>query len=92
MDTWVWYQVGLELGKIHIKGTIETKRSCDRTNNLSQQPVKIGVGGALDVQVTTADVVEGLVVTHEGAVRVLQSTMCAQDRVVWLYDGRGNLY
>lgn len=25
MDTWVWHQVSLELGKIHIKCTIETK-------------------------------------------------------------------
>ena len=29
VDTWVWYQIGLELSKIDIKGTIKTKRGSD---------------------------------------------------------------
>ena len=39
---------------------------------------------ALDVQVTAADVVDGLVVDHEGAVGVLQGGVRGQDGVVGL--------
>lgn len=33
MDTWVWNQVGLELVKINIEGTIESEGGSDRRNN-----------------------------------------------------------
>jgi hypothetical protein len=33
VDTWVWNQVGLELVKINVEGTIETERSCNGGDN-----------------------------------------------------------
>ena len=39
---------------------------------LANQPVEVGIAGPLDVQVPPADVVDGLVVHHEGAVGVLE--------------------
>merc|ERR1719461_35777 len=71
MDTWVGHQVGLELSKIDVEGTIETQGSGDGADDLSNQTVQVGVGGTFDVKVTTADIVDGLVIYHEGAVRVL---------------------
>merc|ERR1719381_174803 len=47
-------------------------------------PVKVGVGWPLDVQVATADVIDGLIVHHEGTVGVLQSGVGGQDGVVGL--------
>ena len=29
MDTWVWYQVGLELCQVDVEGTIESEGSSD---------------------------------------------------------------
>ena len=92
VDTWVWHQVGLELGQIDVEGTIETQRGRDGADNLGNQTVQVSVGGTLDVQVATADVVDGLVVDHEGAVGVLKGGVGCQDRVVWLNDGSGNLW
>ena len=54
---------------------------------LSDQSVEVLVAGSLDSKIATADVVDGLVVDHEGAVGVLESGVGGQDRVVWLDDG-----
>lgn len=58
---------------------------------LSDQAVQVDVIGALKPEVATADIVDGLVVDHEGAVGVLQGGVGGQDRVVRLNDGDGRL-
>jgi hypothetical protein len=58
---------------------------------LSDETIEIGVRGTLDVQVPSADVVDGLIVDHESAVRVLQSGVGGQDGVVRLNDCSGDL-
>jgi len=91
MDPGVGHQVGLELGQIDVQSTVESERSGDGRDNLSHQPVQVGVGGSLDVQVSSANVVDGFVVDHEGTVRVLQGGMGGQDGVVGLNNGGGDL-
>ena len=91
VDTGVGHQVGLELGQIHVEGTVEAQGGGDGGHDLADQTVEVGVGGALDVQVTAADVVDGLVVDHEGAVGVLQGGVGGQDGVVRVYDSGGDL-
>lgn len=58
---------------------------------MSDQTVEILVVGTLDIQVATADVVDGLVVDHEAAVGVLKGGVSRKDRVVRLNDRRSNL-
>ena len=84
MDSRVRYQVSLELSQINVEGTIESQRSSDGGDDLSNESVQVGVGRSLDVQVTSADIVDSLIVYHEGTVRVLQGGMGSQDRVVRL--------
>ena len=91
VDPGVGHQVGLELGEIHVEGTIEAEGSSDGGDNLANEPVQVGVGWAINVQVAAADVVDGLVVDHEGAVGVLQGGVGRQDGVVGLNDGGGHL-
>ena len=91
MDSGIWHQVGLELSQINVQGTIEPQGGSDGADNLGHQPVQVCVGGALDVEVATADVVDGLVVDHEGTVRVLQGSMGGQDGVVGLNNSGGDL-
>ena len=89
VDTRVGHEVGLELGEIHVQCTVETKGGSDGGDNLADQTVEVGVGGSFDVQVSAADVVDGLVVYHEGTVGMLQGGMGGQDGVVRLnYSGR----
>ncbi len=92
VDTWVGNQVGLKLCQVYVQGAIEAQGGGDGGHNLSNQPVQVGVGGTLDVQVPAADVIDGLVVHHEGAVRVLQGGVGGQDGVVGLHHSCGHLW
>ena len=58
---------------------------------MSDQPVEVGVARSLDVQVSSADVVDGFVVDHEGTVRVLEGGVGGQDGVVGLNNGGRDL-
>jgi hypothetical protein len=87
MDTRVRHQVGLELGDIHVQGTIEAERGSQGGDDLGNQAVQVGVARALDVEVTLADVIGGLVVEDNGNISVLQKGVGGEDRVVGLNDG-----
>jgi len=91
VDSRVWHQVGLELSEIDVEGTVESERGGDRGDDLADESVQVGVSWSLDVEVSSADVVDGLVVDHEGAVGVLEGGMGGEDGVVWLDDGGGDL-
>lgn len=51
-------EVGLELVQVDVEGTVESKRGGDRGDDLSDQPVEVGVGGRLDAEVSSADLVD----------------------------------
>ena len=92
MDTWVWHEVGLELGDIDVKGTVESEGGSERGDNLGDDSVEVSVGWSLNVEVSSADVVDGLVVEHDGDVGVLKKRVGGQDGVVWLNNGGGDLW
>ena len=91
MDPGVWHQVGLELIQIHIESAVKPQRGSDGGHNLGDQTVEVGVGRPLDVQIPPADVIDGLVVHHEGAVRMLQRSVSAERGVVGLNNSGGDL-
>ena len=72
VDAGVGHQVGLELGNVHVEGTIETEGGGQGGDDLGDEAVQVGVGGTLDVEGAPADVVHSLVVKHDSDVRVLQ--------------------
>lgn len=81
-------QVGLEFRNIHVECSVETKRGREGRNDLGNQAVQVGVSGTFNVQVATADIVQGFVVEAKGAISVLQQGVGGEDRVVGL-DNRG---
>ena len=91
MDAWVGHEVCLELSDINVEGTVESEGGSERGDDLGDQSVEVGVGGSLNVEVSAADVVNGLVVEHDGDVGVLEEGVSGQDRVVGLNDGGGDL-
>ncbi len=86
MDTWVWYQIGLEFGKIYVEGTIESEGSSDGADDLSNESVQVGVCWSFNVEITTADIVDSFIVDHESTVGMFKGGMGGQDGVVWLDD------
>jgi len=91
VDTRIRHQVGLELSDIDVEGTIETERGSERRDNLSDETVQVSVSGALNVKRTTADVIDGLVIEHDGDISVLEERVGREHRVIGLNDGGRDL-
>eukprot|EP00796_Vickermania_ingenoplastis_P007776 gene7777-biopygen5217 len=87
----VGHQVGLELGQIHVEGTVEAEGGGEGGHHLADEAVDVGVGGALNVEAAAGQVVDGLVVQHGGDVGVLQQGVGGEHGVVGLHDGGGHL-
>ena len=92
MDSWVWDQVSLELSDIDVKGTIESEGGSEGGDNLSDESVQVGVGWSLDIEVSSADIVNGLIVDHDGDISVLEEGVSGEDGVVWLNNSGGDLW
>ena len=92
MDTWVWHQVCLKLCQIDIQSAVKSQWSCDWADNLSDQSVQIGISWPLNVQVTAANVINGLVIDHECAVGMFQRGVGGQNWVVGLDNSGWNLW
>ena len=84
-------QVGLELSQINIESSVKPERCGDGGDNLTNQTIQIGVRGAFNIEIPPADVVDGLIVHHEGAVGVLQGGVGGEDGVVGLHHSSGHL-
>jgi hypothetical protein len=91
VDARVWHKVGLELSKIDVEGTIEPKRGGDRGHDLGDETVEVGVGWALNVEIAAADIVERLVVEHDGHISVLKKRVDTEHSVVRLHHCCGHL-
>ena len=92
MDSWVWHQVSLELSDIDVEGTIESEGGGKGGDNLGDESVQVGVGWSLNIEVSSADIVDGLIIEHDGDISVLKEGVSGEDGVVWLNNGGGDLW
>ncbi len=90
MDTRIRHQVGLELVQVDVECSVEAKTGGDGADDLSDQTVKMLVAGTRDVEIATADVVDGFIIYEECAVRVLDGAVGGEHGVVWFYHGGGD--
>ena len=60
--------VGLKLIQIHVESFIKPEKGGDGGDYLTNEPVEVGVSGSLNIKVAATDVVDGLLVDHEGTV------------------------
>ena len=72
MDSGVRHEIGLEFSDINVKSTIESQRSSERRDNLSNESVQVSVGRSLDIEVSSADIIKSFVVEHDGDISVLE--------------------
>jgi hypothetical protein len=92
MDSWIWDQVSLEFSNINVKGTIESEGGSEGGDNLSDKSVQVGVGWSLDIEVSSADIIDGLVIKDNGDIGMLEEGVSGEDGVVWLNNGGGDLW
>mmetsp|Transcript_107338 Transcript_107338/g.336332 ORF Transcript_107338/g.336332 Transcript_107338/m.336332 type:complete len:286 (-) Transcript_107338:35-892(-) len=91
VDARVRHQVRLELRDVDIEGTVKAQGGSQGGDDLRQEAIQVGVRGPFNVQIAAADVVQSLVVHHDGHVGVLQKGVHAEHGVVGLDNGRGHL-
>ena len=91
MDPRIRHQVGLELGDVDVQGTIEPEGGSERGDDLRDEPVQVGVGGPLNVEVPSADIIDSLVIKHNSNISMFKKGVGGQDRVVWLNHSCGYL-
>lgn len=91
MDTWVWDQISLEFSQVDVQSTIKAKGGSNGRNDLTNETVQVGVGWAFDIQVTTANIINGFIVDHKSAVGMFQGSMGSQNGIVRFNDGSGDL-
>ena len=91
VDSGVGDEVGLELSNIDVEGTVESEGGSQGGDNLSNESVQVGVGGSLDIEVSSADIIDGLVVEHNGDIGVLEEGVGREDGVVGLNNSGGDL-
>lgn len=83
-------EVGLELVEIDIQRTVKTEGGGDGRHDLGDESVQVLEVGAGNVERTTADVVDGLVVNEESAVRVLNGRVGGEHSIVGLDNSGGD--
>jgi len=91
VNSWVWDEVGLEFSDIDVQGTIESERSSQGGDNLSNKSVQVGVGWSFNVELSSADIVDSFVINHGSNISVFQEGVGTEDSVVWFNDGIGDL-
>ena len=92
MNSWVWHQVGLELGNIDVQSTIESEGGSEGGDDLGNESVQVGVGWSLDIEVSSADIIDSFVIKDNGNIGVLQEGVGGEHGVVWLNNGSGDLW
>ena len=90
MDPRIRHQIRLELIQIHIQRSIKPQRTRNRADNLRNQSIQMLKRRSWDIEVATTDIVDGLVVDQECAVRVFDGGVRGEDSVVGFYDGGGD--
>merc|ERR1712166_1228437 len=66
---------------------VESQGSGQRGDHLRDETVQVGVGWTLDVETATADIIDGLVVKHDGNIGVLEERVSGEHGIVWLDNG-----
>ena len=69
-------EIGLKFVQIDVQRALETQRGGDGRDDLRDQTIQIGVRRTFDVQFSSANLVNGLVIDHESAMRMFQRRVC----------------
>jgi hypothetical protein len=91
MDSGIRYQIGLEFSDINVKGTIESKGSGQRRDDLSNESVQVGISGSFDIQLSTAYVINSFVIKHNSNISMFQQRVSGKDTVIRFNNGSRNL-
>jgi len=81
-----------EIVDVDVQGSLKTKRSGQRGDNLSNEPIEVLVRRTINVKRPTAHVVESLIIKIESKIRVFKEGMCGKHSIIRLYHSCRNLW
>jgi hypothetical protein len=84
-------EVGLEFSDINVQGSVESEGGSEGGDNLGNKSVQVSVSGSFDVQLSSADVIDGFVIEHNGDISVFKKGVGGKNGVVWFNNSGGNL-
>ena len=58
---------------------------------MSNESVQVGIGGSLNIEVSSADIIDGFVIKHNGDISVLKEGVGSEHSVVGLNNCSGDL-
>lgn len=82
MNTWVRHEIGLKFVQINVQSTIKPQRARDRADYLCDEAVEMFKRRTWDIQVSSADIVDSLIVNKESAIAVLDGGMGRENCVI----------
>jgi len=87
MDSRVRDEIGLEFGNIDVQGTIESEGGGKGRDNLSNESVQVGIGWSFNIEISSADIVDGFVIEHNGNIGMFEEGVGGKDGVIRFNDG-----
>jgi hypothetical protein len=84
-------KIGLEFSDINVQGSVESEGGSEGRDNLGDESVQVSVSGSFDVQLSSADIVDGFVVEHNGDIGVFEKGVGGKNGVVGFNNSGGNL-
>ena len=70
VNSWIWDQVSLEFSNIDVQSTIESQWGGQWGDNLSNESVQVSVSGSFNIQLSSADIIDGFVIEDNGNISV----------------------
>ena len=59
---------------------------------MGDESVQVGVGWSLDIEVSSADIIDCFVINHDSDISMLKKRVSGEDGVVWLNNSGGDLW
>jgi len=84
-------EVGLEFSDINVQGSIESEGGSKGGDNLSNKSVKVGVSGSFNIQLSSANIVDGFVIKHNSNISMFKEGVGRKNGVVGFNNGSRDL-
>ena len=59
---------------------------------MGDESVQVGVGWSLNIEVSSADIINGFVIDYDSDIGMLEEGVGGENGVVWLNNGGGDLW
>ena len=79
-------EISLEFSNIDVNGTIESKGSSQRGNELGDESIKVGVTGSFHIELSSGDIVDGFVIQHDSNISMFQKGVSRKNGVLGFND------